>query len=308
MTIGIACYGINSVSAALAAVLGAELAGRGDIGGFSVLAVLDENGVFHSCSAQRGGVSSLVYPSEWKTYKFAALISSGPDRPEPLIQFLPGQSGVGLITGHRIPNTIDVNQRPLNISVLKQIEKGIEPQIAINTALVENPEADAGLIALTASGIAFGNSARVARRSDLGLSSRSDLERGYALLHNSIYANDPTHFSKMIGQLSWNALNNHQEDCGFLQFNNEIALQYADEDRVHINSTGEIIAIETANKALFSGQYSSRTVVYGTPSIFCEHLYIGQGHTELRANVDNGNAFPLERSVDRTMIFRRSNV
>ncbi|MPT29156.1 MAG: hypothetical protein E2602_20150, partial [Achromobacter sp.] len=89
MTIGIAAYGSNAGAAVRAAALGAELLGHGAIGGFAVFAVLDEAGRVHHAACQRGGVTTLDLPPAWLRARHAALIESGPDRPEPLAQFLP---------------------------------------------------------------------------------------------------------------------------------------------------------------------------------------------------------------------------
>src|SRR5690606_41564886 len=104
MTIGIAASGPRAGAAVRAAVLGAELLGRGAIGGFAVFAVLDGQGRYRHCETQRGGIGALDIPPAWLEARAAAVISSGPDRPEPLVQFLPGASGLGLVTGHRLPD------------------------------------------------------------------------------------------------------------------------------------------------------------------------------------------------------------
>src|SRR6218665_1545674 len=119
MTIAIAASGSRAGAAVRDAVLGAELLGRGAIGGFAVLALLSGDGQLHHCMTQRGGASCLDMPDPslpppgmpqrggascrdmpdaWLAAPTAAAISSGPDRPEPLVQFLPGAAGIGLVT------------------------------------------------------------------------------------------------------------------------------------------------------------------------------------------------------------------
>ena len=83
MTIGVAAAGAQAGAAVFDAVLGAELLGRGAIGGFVVFAVLDEQGRLQYRTTQRGGVTALDLPASWRDARVAAVISSGPDRPEP---------------------------------------------------------------------------------------------------------------------------------------------------------------------------------------------------------------------------------
>ncbi len=308
MTIGIACYGENAVAAAMSAVMGAELAGRGAIGGFAVLAVLDEKGAFRHVCIQRGGVSGLDIPDAWRAARTAAIISSGPDRPEPLVQFLPGRSEIGLVTGHRLPNSLNGEGVPVNEAVLRLLEQGRAPQAAIDDVLGAEPEMDAGLIALTAQGaIGWANTGRVARRPDLGQAAKAGAGHGYALLHNSIYSNHASgaELAQCLGDLAWSALNGTPEAHGLLRLDEPVALRLAQQDRVHVDAGGRILALETANKALLSGRHASRTVVYGAPQVLCDDKPIGHAATELFARIDEGVAFPSGRLAERTMIVRR---
>ena len=95
MTIGVAASGERAAWAVRDAVLGAELLGRGAIGGFAVLAVVDAGGALHYRETQRGGITALDLPPDWQSARLAAAISSGPDRPEPLVQFLPARPAWG---------------------------------------------------------------------------------------------------------------------------------------------------------------------------------------------------------------------
>lgn len=308
MTIGIACYGENAVAAAMAAVLGAELIGRGEIGGFAVLAVLDENGMLQHRCVQRNGVSGLQIPESWRTAKTAAIISSGPDRQEPLVQYLPGKSGLALVTGHRVPSSLTRNGIAVNQAVLQLLVDGWAPQDAIGDVLRDEPEMDVGLIALTAQGaIGWANTNRVARRPDIGEAAKVGADRGFALLHNSIYSNhkDCMELAQSLGDLAWAALSGTQQTYGFLRLDTPVALQLAEQDRVTVNADGRILAIETANRALLSGQYDFRSVVYGAPQVVCEANLIGHAANELFARIDEGVAYPAERLADNTMIVKR---
>jgi hypothetical protein len=76
---------------------------------------------------QRGGTATLFLkgettgtnpPDEAGASPLAALMSSGPDRPEPLAQFVVADGRAGLVTGHRLPNAAAVSGRPLNAEIL----------------------------------------------------------------------------------------------------------------------------------------------------------------------------------------------
>ena len=119
-------------------------------------------------------MTALDLPASWRDARVAAVISSGPDRPEPLTQFLAGADGLGLVTGHRLPNQPGADGRPLNRMALDLMAEGAPPQQAIDAVLAAHPEWDAGLIALHAQdglGLATGGAAR---RDDLARSSARD--------------------------------------------------------------------------------------------------------------------------------------
>jgi hypothetical protein len=308
MTIGIACVGDDPVAAIVAAVLGAELAGRGAIGGFAVLAALDAAGDFHHTCVQRGGVSALVVAPAWRSAKVAALISSGPDRPEPLIQFLPGKSGHGLVTGHRLPNTIGTEGVALNVDALRLIEAGRAPQDAVDDVLRSAPESDAGLIAVNSHGMfGFANSARVARRPDLGAAHRFEHGRGYALLHNSIFGNvaSCTELAAILGDLAWASLTTTPGDHALLRLERPVPLRPSDCDRLLVDDEDCIVAIESANPALFAAAQASRTVAAAPTMVVRSGQRVGTAMTDLYARIADGLAHPLERRVDRTLLMRR---
>ncbi len=192
MTIGIAVSGPGAVRAALAALRSVEAVGRGAIGGFvSLVATVD--GRLLEASVQRGGANALIAAGlvpDMSRARLAALMSSGPDRPEPLLQFTPGDPAAGLMTGHRLPNMPGPRGKPPNIVALDAVRAGSPVSAAIEDALAENPEVDAGLIAMDLKGnIALLNSALVARRDDIGAALSEDPKSGLkiGILHNSIY-------------------------------------------------------------------------------------------------------------------------
>ena len=110
MTIGIAAFGPNAGRAILLGLRAAERVGTGAIGGFVAFAGVTRERVLRA-ETQRGGTRGLfggaglaALSAELAGAPCAGLISSGPDRPEPLAQFVAARAGVGIVTGHRLPN------------------------------------------------------------------------------------------------------------------------------------------------------------------------------------------------------------
>lgn len=288
MTIGVAAHGPRAGAAVHAAVLAAELLGRGAIGGFGVFAMLDGNGEVRYRVTQNGGIRALELPDEWLEARYAAVISSGPNRPEPLVQFLPGARGVGLVTGHRLPNLPGLDGVPVNQAALARIEAGDTPQQAVDRVLDANPEADAGLIAMDVHGrLGWGNTARVARRADRGEAHRDNGEARLAVLHNSIHAQ--TALSDDIADLAWSQLTGQAAPLRFLYLLAPVPIRAADHDRVHVTDEGVITAIDSANPELAHSRRFG-TAVYLGSEVWLDGRRIGHAATELVAKMADGKA------------------
>src|SRR5699024_10271322 len=123
MTVGIAASGPGSVASVLRSLIALETLASGAIGGFAVLAVMDAAGGVHYAETQNGGSQALQLGSKFHDAQRAALISSGPNRPEPLTQFLPAATGVGMVTGHRLPNRCGY-EAPVNVAALNEMQAG----------------------------------------------------------------------------------------------------------------------------------------------------------------------------------------
>ena len=193
MTVGIAATGPNAGAGVLAGLRGIEAIGRGAIGGFVSFAVLTEDQQLFRSETQTDGVSGLFpghVPEKMLGAPFAALISSGPNRPVPLAQFVAAAPGVGLVTGHRFPQTPADDGIPLNAHVLAAMEGGQSPQTAIVQTIDRFPDHDAGFVALSIDGaIAVGNMPAVLRRQDQGSATRNLLSPSIsvATIHNAIH-------------------------------------------------------------------------------------------------------------------------
>lgn len=191
VTIGIGAFGPMAGAAVIAAWAEAERRAAGDLHGFAVFTILDNAGVPVSLECQRGGFATIRGNREalarMARATVAGVITSGPDRPEPLGQFL-AAGAVGLVTGHRLPNLATADGPAANRAALDLLERGMPPGAAIERVLRANPDLDAGLIAVTETDLGMANSAHVARRADLGeaLILSQDRRYGLALMHNSI--------------------------------------------------------------------------------------------------------------------------
>ena len=183
MTIGIAARGTAAGRAVLAGLAAVEAVGSGEIRGFGVFRAIAPAGgpdralpdlALIDAETQDGGSAALVADlarrgllQAAEAATVAAVISSGPDRPEPLIQFLAG-STAGLVTGHRRPDRPGADDVAVNLAALRLLEAGIAPDRAVASVLDANPEVDAGLIAVTAEGLGMAETDRVRRRMDRG--------------------------------------------------------------------------------------------------------------------------------------------
>ncbi|MDN5787856.1 hypothetical protein [Pseudorhodobacter sp.] len=210
MTIGIAAYGPGAGAAVLAAWAKAEEAGTGSIHGFAVFTVIPCGCGPISVECQRGGLQTIR--QEWQesglwqvleSAPVAAVITSGPDRALPLTQFLVA-AREGLVTGHRMPNLPGQGGLPVNTATLRLIAQDVDPQVAVARVTAANPDLDSGLIAVTPRAIGLAETAHVQARTDRGQALKTGVDRGIALLHNSI---DPVQ-----GYAAWVA------DAGFAAF------------------------------------------------------------------------------------------
>ncbi len=192
MTIGIGIAGPGAGRAALAALAAVEKVGRGMLGGFVSLAALDMEGRLQRAETQRGGAAALFpggLPDIIADAPVVALMSSGPDRTPPLSQFTPAAEGVGCLSGHRLPNMPGLpGGEAVNALALARLMEGAPAQAALDSVLDDHPDADAGLIAVTAAGtVAAANSRLAAARTDSGALVTEGAGLRIAILHNAIF-------------------------------------------------------------------------------------------------------------------------
>ncbi|MGF6210638.1 DUF6963 family protein [Comamonas sp. 4034] len=301
MTLGIAAHGPQAGAAVRQAVIAAELLGRGEIGGFAVFAVIDAAGQVHHCWGQQGGITALQIPPAWLAATHAAVITSGPERPEPLMQFLPGRDGVGLVTGHRLPNRPGaIHQEPLNQRVLALLATGLHPQAAVDQMLAAHPQADAGLIAINALGqIGCGNSARVQQRGDTGAGlwhSTDEAQTGFAFLHNAIQPAPAV--AECVQSVLRAALDQTEHPARYqmLQLTDVIPVEPAAADAVYVDAQWRVERVASADPFMAQARQNITLLPLAMP-VWQAGRCVGRMATELFAQVAHGRATPAAAGI-----------
>ena len=310
MTIGIAAFGPSAGQAVLAGLNAVESVGIGEIRGFGVFAALCPDGTLVRARTQRGGGPVLLADlgrqgqlSQAESATVAALISSGPDRPEPLDQFLPG-SPAGLVTGHLLPNTAGRDGVPLNLAVLRRMEAGDAPRGAVPAVIDANPEIDAGLIAVSQGTLAFAETRRVGRRNDRG-QARLDIRdgaAGVAVLHNAIQPFEG--LALLAAGAARAVLEAALPPLARFRIEPGITLDLAYTDGVWLTADGAVERIGSANPghAHYQG-WTSSAVYLGTP-VYQHDRRVGVTVGEARCRLDRGRI--VEVDPERSSVIWRA--
>lgn len=260
MTIGIGAYGPCAGRAIYDALAAAERVGVGAIRGFVSFAAIDKQGKILRSETQRGGATTLFTEGESTGVepppmiaeaKFAGLISSGPDRPDPLAQFMLADNRGGLITGHRIPNAVSASGRPMNEEALNLMIKGHSAREAVDTVIASNPEADCGLIAVDCQGAACArNTERVKRRPDLGMAQRHDESTGAQVfvLHNAIRPYPA--LADLIANVALDTMVGDKVPKGWITINAGTPVEMGAESAVHCDKQAVATRIITTDPAI----------------------------------------------------------
>jgi len=313
MTIGIAASGPNAGLAVFQALAAVERVASGAIGGFAAFAALAGDGTLHRAETQRGGSRTLftygettgvMPPPPVAAASMAAVMSSGPDRPAPLAQFVPAESGVGLVTGHRLPNAAGVSGQAVNLDVLQQLRGGASARVAVDTVLDANPQADAGLIAIDQEGrIHAGNSLRVARRPDLGHARRESARGGAVIevLHNAI---QPRHsLAALAAEIAMSIMAPPPPGAGNVVVRAGTQLAAGETHRIHVDSSGVVLRIETPDHRLLTGRHNCAAVYLGT-AVVQEGRIIGYTLYEPNTVVDDGRLISLSGRTEQAIDYR----
>ena len=274
MTMGIAAAGPHAGLAVFKALHAAEKIGWGSIGGIASFAVITEDNQLLRYQTQRGGSSTLFIdgdrtgvepPSEVLNAPLAALMSSGPDRPEPLSQFVPGTATAGLVTGHRLPNTPGRNGNILNLDVLQHLQQGKSPQQAVDSVLADNPQADAGLIALNRQGQIYArNSERVQQRPDLGWARREHAPTGAVveILHNAIYPH--ASLAAVVADIALETMVPTFHPDRWLSVDAGIPVQLGTHGMVQVDTELRALSIVTSDATLLQGSSNGAAIYIGS--------------------------------------------
>ncbi len=262
MTIGIAAYGPHAGLAVIRALAAVESVARGAIGGFVSFAAIPKTGDVLRASVQHGGSVGLfgphaeAMPNAMANAEMAGLMSSGPDRPEPLSQFVPAAHGVGLVTGHRMPNTIGRSGLTLNEEVLGLMADGLAPAEAILQVVDANPDSDAGMVGLSMTGELFlADTPYVEERGDRGRQLlRSPSGACVAVLHNAIEPHRP--IASLAASIALDVMDPIDRQDGFIHFHKGIELNLGSQTHVNIDPDGTAVSIVVRDPKFLSGEWS----------------------------------------------------
>lgn len=299
MTIGIGAAGPNAGFAVFRALAAAEAVGTGAIGGFAVFAALTADGRVFRTETQRGGTATLFTegettgtapPPEIASAPFAALMSSGPDRPAPLAQFL-AASEAGLVTGHRLPNTPGPDGRPVNEAVLAAMTGGMSAEQALARVLDGDPEVDAGMIALgPGRGLAARNSRLVAARPDLGSAQLAAGNAAVAVLHNAI--RPAAELAPFVAAVALDTMAPPHVVAGHAVVRAGTPLANADAHRVTLGPDGVATLVETSDTRILSGRHACAAIYLGA-SVVREGIPLGRTIMEPNVLVEDGRILRL---------------
>lgn len=273
MTIGIAAHGPNAGLAVFAALRAVEKVGSGCIGGFvSFAAIAKDGNLMRSCT-QRGGTATLFIdgdligadpPSALATAPIAALMSSGPDRPEPLAQFVAGEASVGLVTGHRFAHQPGNNGIAFNQDALRRMRAGMDVASAVNAVIAENSGADVGLIAIDLRGrIHARNSERVDARPDLGSEKQnSGDEAAVSILHNAIHP--AAGLASLAADVAMEIMLPTRSPDFWIQAVAGTPVVLGESDSITVDSDFRVIEVRTTDASLLRGRQDGAAIYIGS--------------------------------------------
>lgn len=280
MTLGIAAIGPGAGEAVLRGLQIVEQFSRGAIGGFVSYAALSDAGLCLRAATQDGGVTALSSHTETladTTFALppaalqasrAALMSSGPNRPEPLAQFVLAGAHGTLVTGHRLPNARRDQRPAINQRVLEQLQSGATARAAVSAELAADPLADAGIIALDSAGEVYaGNTERVRQRKDIGLAMlRATDGRAVAVLHNSV--RPVRGLAELVGQLVLDRMQQDSHAHAYLELRAGTPIRLGPSEALILSADGQRIeSIQTNDAAMLQPHFQGSIAYAGAPVV-----------------------------------------
>lgn len=300
MTIAIGAIGKNAGLAVWKALNSVEKVTSGSIGGFATFTIIGEDGKTEYYCTQRGGSRTLftsgdsvsTYPPETVIKApIAGVISSGPDRMEPLSDFLVSEDNVGLVTGHRIPQAIGVNGLPVNIEVLKLMKKGIPANVAIEMVMSHNPNVDAGLIAIDLKGnCGIMNSIKVENRIDAAKAIVEKDDAKVMVLNNEIYPVKIT--ADLAAAIAIQVMSEERKPDFQISIDIGLKVQHGPDDKVVIDENNRAIEVFTTDSTILKGRVTC-VVPYLGSIIVKNNKIIGKLMNEPITILDNGKIMDL---------------
>jgi hypothetical protein len=263
MTIGIAAFGRDAGRAVLSALAAVESVGRGAIGGFASFAAVTRSGDLKRAECQRDGSAALFsaglsfMPVDLAEAPLACVMSSGPCRPEPLSQFTPADPRVGMVTGHRMPNTVGVNGVSLNAEVLERMRGGASPAEAVEEVIAANPDADAGIIAIAIDGrVHAADAPRLFKRKDRGNAMIGSRAEGAvaAVLHNGIEPHQP--IATLASAVAMDVMQPPDRPDGWIIFRQGVEIALGGVNAVEIDIHGTVERIIVDDRKFLAGPWS----------------------------------------------------
>lgn len=296
MTIGIGAAGPRAGAAVLAALRAVESVSRGEIGGFATFVVITRGGEARVYTTQRSGSAGLTFGADGLPLeevlgaRLAGVISSGPDRPEPLERFVAFDAGCGLVTGHRSPDAPGKAGIALNREALELLRSGSTPREAVDRVMEENQHSDCGLIAVDLAGrVAARDSARVARRPDVGAALLGGQDSGatVAVLHNAIQPAVP--LAGLAAHTALAAMAEWWPPDLWLKIAAGVSVEQGPEDAVVVDETGAVIGLRSSDTALFGEHASGGACPYLGAAVYRGGKRIGvttsEGYTVVKDGV-----------------------
>ncbi|GJL83107.1 MAG: hypothetical protein DHS20C01_27410 [marine bacterium B5-7] len=316
MTIGIAAYGPRAGLGVFCALEAVEKVATGSIGGYATFATLDSQGRLYRAETQRGGTTTLFVdgettgvrpPDEIAQATMAGVMSSGPDRPTPLAQYLPVEPGAGLVTGHRLPNAHGVNDRAVNLQVLDLLRQGFNARVAVNKVFDAEPDVDAGIIAVDVSGGVFSrNSDRVLQRPDLGHARLHDSSTGAVIeiLHNAI--SPIGSIAALAAEIGMAAMLEVEEVDGEITVMENVPVVAGTMNRVLIDDKGVALQIETTDSRILTGRHNC-AAIYLRSLVVHNDSILGETVFEPNVVVDGGRIVTLNNQKQMRIGYRKSD-
>ncbi len=301
MTIAIGAYGPNAGLAIFEGLKAAEVVAEGAIRGFVMFVVITSSGELERYETQRGGTRTLftdgettgVAPPETVRGAIAAaLISSGPDRPVPLAQFLTADATAGLVTAHRVPQGPSVRGIPLNVEVLDALKAGKSAQEATQSVLAQNPHADVGFITLDRHGnLYMQNAPRVQKRPDTGSAYRkSPTGAKFGVMHNAIEPHGS--LAPLVADIGFRQMTDAHPIAGWFMVSAGVPIVYGEVDAVEVDADGVAQQIVTSDRT-FTDRARSGGGIYLHSLVRQDGRILGKTLFEPICTVSNGQLLTM---------------